>query len=86
MVAIVAQRSAPVRRYIEETGLPFYILIDEDRSVTKAYGVWHKVGIDAWNISRPALFVVSKEGIVRAAWVAERQEEFPGSEEILKEL
>jgi hypothetical protein len=48
--------------------------------------VWHKVGIDAWNISRPALFVVSKDGIVGAAWVAERQDEFPGGEEILKEL
>jgi peroxiredoxin len=86
VVAIVAQASAPVRRYIEETGLPFNILIDEDRSVTKAYGVWHKMGLDAWNISRPALFVVSKEGIVRTVWVAERQEEFPGSEEILNEL
>jgi hypothetical protein len=44
------------------------------------------MGLDAWNISRPALFVVSKEGIVRTVWVGERQEEFPGSEEILKEL
>jgi peroxiredoxin len=44
------------------------------------------VGIDAWNMSRPALFVVSKDGIVRAAWVAERQEEFPDRDEILKEL
>ena len=75
-----------MRRYIEETGLPFHILIDEERSVTKAYGVWHKVGLDAWNISRPALFVVSKDGIVRAAWVAERQEEFPDRDEILREL
>ena len=82
----MAQHSAPVRRYIEETGLPFHILIDEDRSVTKAYGVWHKAGLDAWNISRPALFVISKDGIVRAVWVGERQQEFPGREEILKEL
>ena len=48
--------------------------------------MWHKVGLDAWNMSRPALFVVSKDGIVRTAWVAERQAEFPGFEEIVKEL
>ena len=75
----MAQRSAPVRRYIEETGLPFHILVDEDRSVTKVYGVWHKVGLDAWNIARPVLFIVSKKGIVRTVWVAERQKGVSGT-------
>jgi peroxiredoxin len=70
VTAIVAQRSEPVRRYVEETGLPFNILVDEDRAVTKQYGVWHRVGIDAWNISRPALFAIDRAGIVRAIWVA----------------
>ena len=47
-----------MRRYIEETGLPFNVLIDESRDVLRAYGVWHRIGIDALNIARPALFVV----------------------------
>ena len=37
---------ASVRRYVEETGLPFDILIDERRDVLRAYGVWHRIGID----------------------------------------
>ncbi len=79
----MAQRSEKVRRYIEDTGLPFNILIDDTREVIKAYGVWHRIGIDAWNIARPALFVVSADGVIRAVFVGERQDEFPSHEQIL---
>ena len=87
VVTVVAQRSEPVRRYIEDTGLPFNILIDERRDVLKAYGVWHRFGLDAWNIARPALFLIDRSGRrIRYAFVAESQEEFPEHEEILREV
>jgi peroxiredoxin len=82
VVAIVAQQSAAVRRYVEDNGLPFYILVDETREVTKAYGVWHRFGLDAWNIARPALFVIEATGKIRAIFVSESQEEFPSAAEI----
>jgi peroxiredoxin len=75
-----------VRRYIEETGLPFNILIDESRDVLKAYGVWHRIGIDALNIARPALFVVDPTGAVRYSFVADKQHEYPSHEEIVEAL
>lgn len=84
MVAVVAQRSEKVRRYIEDTGLPFNILIDDTRDVIKAYGVWHRVGIDAWNIARPALFLIGTDGVIRAVFVGDRQDEFPSHEEIME--
>ena len=71
MVAVVAQRSQAVRRYIEETGLPFNILVDESRDVLKAYGVWHRIGLDAWNIARPALFILDRSGAVRYSFIGE---------------
>jgi peroxiredoxin len=74
---VVAQKSDRVRTYIEETGLPFNILVDESRAVLKAYGVWHAVGIDAWNIARPALFLIDRTGAIRYSFVADRQDEFP---------
>ena len=83
MVAVVAQASEPVRVYIEETGLPFNILIDESRAVLKAYGVWHKVGLTAWNIARPALFLIDRTGAIRYSFIADRQDEFPSSAEIM---
>ena len=79
---VVAQNSDAVRRYIEETGLPFNILIDESREVLKAYGVWHRVGLDAWNIARPALFVIRRDGRIQYSFVADKQHEFPSHEEI----
>ena len=54
------QSSVVVRRYVEDTGLPFNILLDVSREVMKAYGVWHRLGLDAWNIARPALFLIDQ--------------------------
>ena len=78
----MAQRSEPIRRYIEETGLPFNILVDESRETLKAYGVWHRVGIDAWNIARPALFLIDRSGRIRYSFIGESQDEFPSGDEI----
>jgi methyl-accepting chemotaxis protein len=83
VVLVLAQRAERVRRYIEETGLPFDILIDESRDVSKAYGVWHRIGLDAWNIARPAVFLIDPDGSIRYAFVARTQHEFPSHERIL---
>ena len=48
---------------------PTLFLVDESRAVMKAYGVWHRIGLDAYNIGRPALFAIDRTGIVRAATV-----------------
>ena len=82
----MAQKSEPVKRYIEETGLPFNILIDESREVLKAYGVWHAMGLDAWNVARPALFLIDRAGAIRYSFIGEKQEEFPTHEEIMRAL
>jgi peroxiredoxin len=83
VVAVVAQSSEPVRTYIEETGLPFDILIDKSRGVLKAYGVWHAFGLSAWNIARPALFLIDRSGAIRYSFIANKQQEFPSHAEIL---
>lgn len=86
VAAIVAQRSEKVKRFIEETGLPFEILVDDSRETVKAYAVWHAAGIDAWNIARPALFLIDRDGIIRYSFIASWQFEFPTHEEILREI
>ena len=72
-----------MRRYVEDRGLPFFILIDEDRTVMKQYGVWQRINYDAWNIARPAVFVIETGGMIRAVWVGETQAEFPSPDEIV---
>jgi peroxiredoxin len=83
LVAIVAQKAEAVRRYIEETGLPFDILIDETREVAKSYGVWHAWGLDAYNIARPAVFLIDQSGAIRYSFIAKRQDQYPSPEEIM---
>jgi len=86
VVAIVAQPSEKVKRYVEDTGLPFDILVDEGRETIKAYGVWHRIGFDAWNIARPALFLIDRSGVVRYVFVANWQTEFPEHDDVVREI
>ena len=86
VAAVVAQSSEPVRTYVEETGLPFNILIDKTRAVVKAYGVWHAFGLSAWNIARPALFLIDRSGAIRYSFIANRQQEFPSHAEIMRAI
>ena len=72
-----------MRTYVEETRLPFNILVDESRAVLKAYGVWHAVGFYARNIARPSLFLIDRSAAVRYSFVADRQHEFPEHTEIM---
>jgi len=82
-VGVVSQKARAVRTYIEDTGLPFDILIDERRDVLRAYGVWHRVGLDAWNIARPAVFLIDTDRRIRYSFIADQQRQFPPQEEIL---
>jgi peroxiredoxin len=82
LVAIVAQKTEAVRRYIEEAGLPYDILIDETRAVAKSYGVWHAWGLDAYNIARPAVFLIDRTGTIRYSFIAKRQDQYPSPEDI----
>jgi peroxiredoxin len=86
VVGVLSQNARAVRTFIEETGLPFDILIDERRDVLRAYGVWHRVGLDAWNIARPAVFLIDTDRRIRYSFIANQQREFPTHEEILAAL
>ena len=53
--------------------ISFPFLLDEDRSVTKAYGVHNRLALDAIDIAKPATFVVDRGGIVRFIYVGRNQ-------------
>jgi peroxiredoxin len=86
VTAVVTDRREKIRRYIEETGLPFDVLIDETRGVIRAYGVWHRAGIFTWNNARPAAFLIGADGSIRGSWIGGNQTQFPSREEILERL
>lgn len=49
----------------------------------KAYGVWQALGLASWNIARPALFLIDRQGSIRYSFISDRQDQFPSHEEIV---
>jgi peroxiredoxin len=73
-------------KFFEKQPSSFPFLLDEDRAVTKAYGVYHRIGIDAWDIAHPASFVIGLDGKVRYIYVGNTQLDRAPLEELLKAL
>ena len=67
IVMTLCQRREAVARYLERHPTPFPLVIDEDRSIARRWGVYHAVGIDAINIARPSSFAIDGSGVIR--WV-----------------
>ena len=60
-------------KFLERRHISFPFLLDEERSVTKAYGVYNRIALDAYDIAKPATFVVGSDGVVKFAYVAKGQ-------------
>src|SRR5512142_2137123 len=71
-------------KYLEKNPVAFPFLLDEDRAVTKAYGVYHRLGTDAFNIARPATFVVGRDGSIRFSYVGKNQHDRAPMEKVLE--
>jgi len=50
--------------FLEKHPIASIFLLDEDRAVTKAYGLHHALGHDAINIARPATVIIDRSGAV----------------------
>jgi len=73
-------------QFLAQHPVSFPFLLDEDRAVTKAYGVYHRLGKDAINIARPATFVVDGRSIVRLVYVGAQQTDRAPAEDIMRAL
>lgn len=60
-------------RYLAKHPFSFPFLLDQDRSVTKAYGLYHRFGHDAINIAHPASLVVDRGATVRYIYRGDNQ-------------
>lgn len=76
-------------KYLAAHPASFPFLLDEDRSVTKAYGLYHRLGTDAINIAHPATLVVDAHGMVQFIYRgAEQHDRIPVAAvmEVIKKL
>jgi len=89
MVFVAAQKNGGMfnpQKFLDEHPVTFPFLLDEDRTVTKSFGVYQMLGIDAINIARPATFVVGNNGIIRYLYVGSSQVDRAPVEEVLNAL
>jgi peroxiredoxin len=60
-------------KFLEKNPVSFPFLLDEDRVVTKSYGLYHLIGMDAINIAHPATLVIDRERMVRYIYRGDNQ-------------
>ncbi|HTC93613.1 MAG TPA: redoxin domain-containing protein [Terriglobales bacterium] len=76
LLLIAAEKRAGMfkpERFFEKHPASFPFLLDEDRAVTKEYGIHNRLALDAIDIARPATFVVDQHGMVRFIYVGRNQ-------------
>ncbi len=71
-------------KFLEKHAVSFPFLLDEDRAVTKAYGLYHRLGKDAINIAHPATLVVDGSGTVRYIYRGENQMDRAPMEQVME--
>jgi len=71
------------KRFFGKHPVAFPFLLDEDRSVTKAYGVYNRLSLEAIDIAKPATFVVDRNGIVRFIYVGKNQLDRASLEQVM---
>ena len=83
-LAIAGQWPRELRGYVEKNSITFPLLVDKTREVIKSYGVYHWLSLEAYNIARPATFVIDKAGVIQYMYIGSHQFDLVKQEEVLE--
>lgn len=86
LIYIAAEKGDGVwnpRKFLQQHPVSFPFLLDEGRTVTKAYGLYHRLGIDAFNIAHPASVVVDRNRTIRYIYRGDSQSDRAPLEQVL---
>ena len=89
MAFIAAEKRDGVWRpgkFLEKHPITSAFLLDEDRTVTKAYGLHNALAADALNIAHPATLVIDRSGFVRYIYRGDNQLDRAPLDEVVKFL
>jgi peroxiredoxin len=73
-------------KFFEKHPVSFPFLLDEDRAVTKAYGLYHALGKDAIHIAHPATLVVARDRTLRYIYRGDNQADRAPLEPVMSAL
>jgi peroxiredoxin len=60
-------------KFLRSPGVSYPFLLEEDRAVTKAYGLYHQLGMDAIHIAHPASLVIDRNRKVEYIYSGDSQ-------------
>lgn len=87
LIYVAAEKRGGVWRpeaFLAKHPISFPFLLDEDSAVTKEYGLYHAIGIDAFDIAHPATLVIDRRGIVRWIYRGDNQSDRAPMDAVLK--
>jgi peroxiredoxin len=87
LVYIAAEKSTGVwkpAKFLQSHPVSFPFLLDEDRTVTKAYGLYHRLGVDAIHIAHPATLVIDRDRKVEYIYRGDNQTDRAPIHEVLE--
>jgi peroxiredoxin len=87
LVYIAAEKSTGVwkpAKFLQSHPVSFPFLLDEDRTVTKAYGLYHRLGVDAIHIAHPATLVIDRDRKVEYIYRGDSQTDRAPFHQVLK--
>jgi peroxiredoxin len=70
-------------KFLAKHPVSFPFLLDEDRSVTKSYGLYHRLGRDAIHVAHPATLGISRDGTLRYIYRGNHQLDRPPLDRLL---
>ena len=74
------------QKFLLKHPISFPFLLDEDRAITKAYGLYHRFGKDAINIAHPATLIVGRDRKLNYIYRGDNQNDRAPVEQVLQAL
>jgi peroxiredoxin len=73
-------------QFLAKHPISFPFLLDEDRAITKAYGLYHRLGKDAIHIAHPATLIVGRDRKLQYIYRGDNQNDRAPVEQVLQAL
>jgi peroxiredoxin len=73
----VTQSPERIAEYVRLEQIPFPILVDADRAVSRLYGAYNRISFEGVNLPHNAVFGIDAAGVVRFVHVSQRSSDMP---------
>jgi peroxiredoxin Q/BCP len=77
LLGVTTQGAPGVADYIRREQIPFPILIDAGRAVTRLYGVYNLISYEGINLPHNSIFLLDRAGVIRYIHVSVRSTDVP---------